>query len=126
MSDIQDYFEDINKKTGNLLIRIYLNKIENRITFITETGYYLEILKSEMTKLLGRTKHNITKDEYCENVLRLKTTEVVLVHCNIVNTDFLLKTFNLVLSCIEVWFTDQNFKPLDIEDKINITLVVKK
>ena len=72
VSDIQDYFEDINKKTGNLLIRIYLNKIENRITFITETGYYLEILKSEMTKLLGRTKHNITKDEYCENVLRLK------------------------------------------------------
>ena len=25
---------------------------------------------------------------------------------------------------IEVWFTDQNFKRLEIEDKINITLIV--
>ena len=33
-----------------------------------------------------------------------------------------LKTFNLVFSYIEVWFTDQNFIPL--EDKIDITLVI--
>ena len=36
-----------------------------------------------------------------------------------------LKTFGLEVSYIEVWFTDQNCKSLEIEDKINITLVVK-
>ena len=35
-----------------------------------------------------------------------------------------LKTFNSEISLFKVWFTDQNFKPLEIEDKINITLVI--
>ena len=35
-----------------------------------------------------------------------------------------LKTFDSEFSYIEVWFTDQNSKPLEIEDKINITLVI--
>ena len=35
-----------------------------------------------------------------------------------------LKTFNSEFSCIEVWFTDQNSNPLEIEDKINITLFI--
>ena len=35
-----------------------------------------------------------------------------------------LKMFNLEFSYIEGWFTDQNSKPLEIEDKINITLVI--
>ena len=34
--------------------------------------------------------------------------------------------FNLEFSCIEVWFTDQNSKPLEIEKKINITLVINQ
>ena len=38
----------------------------------------------------------------------------------------LLKIFNSEFSYIEVWFTDQKFKPLEIEDKINITLVIKQ
>ena len=78
----------------------------------------------------------------------LENTEVVLVHCNIVNNNcqqdskvlyifvpnklfvqlldiwpenfIFLKTFNLEYSYIETWFTDQNSKPLEIEDKINI------
>ena len=81
----------------------------------------------------------------------MKITEVVLVHCNIANNDYqqdsrvlytfvsnksfgqlldispkhfiLLKNFNLESSCIELWFTDQNSKPLDAEDRIDITLV---
>ena len=36
-------------------------------------------------KLLGNTKSNITKDKNGENVCHLEITEVVLVHCNIVN-----------------------------------------
>ena len=47
VSDIQDYFEYILKKNGENIddpsIRIYLNKIENRITFKIKTGYYLEL-----------------------------------------------------------------------------------
>ena len=44
---------------------------------------------------------------------------------DISSKDFIfLKTFSLDFSYIEVWFTDQNFKPLEIEDKINITLVI--
>ena len=39
-------------------------------------------------------------------------------------TFIFLKTFNSEFSYIEVWFTDQNSKPLEIEDKINITLVI--
>ena len=39
-------------------------------------------------KLLGSTKNKITKDENGENVPPLEITEVVLVHCNIVNNDY--------------------------------------
>ena len=47
---------------------IYVNKIENRITFKIETGYYLEPLTPETMKLLGSTKSKITKDKKGENV----------------------------------------------------------
>ena len=101
-------------------------------------------------KLLGSTKNKITKDGNGENIPHLQNTKVVLVHCNIVNTDYqqdsrvsytfvpnrsfgqlldilsknfiLLKTFDSRFSNIEVWFTDQNSKPLETKDKINITL----
>ena len=39
-------------------------------------------------KLLGSTKSNVNKDESDENVPHLKITEVVLIHCNIVNNDY--------------------------------------
>ena len=42
-----------------------------------------------MIKLLGSTKSKITKDENGENVPRLEITEVVLIHWNIVNNDYL-------------------------------------
>ena len=51
VSDIQDYFECIIKKleivAGNPAIKVYINKIENRITFEIETGYYLKLLMPE-------------------------------------------------------------------------------
>ena len=37
----------------------------------------------------------------------------------------LLKAFNSEFQKIEVWFTDQNSQPLEIEDKINLTLMIK-
>ena len=92
VSDIQDCFKYIFKKhekvTDNSPIGIYVNKIENRITFRTKRRYYLQILTPETIKLLGSTKSKITKDENGENVPRLEITEVVLVHCNIGNNDY--------------------------------------
>ena len=44
------------KLSGNPSIRIYVNKIENRITFKIERGYYLKFLTPETLKLLVSTK----------------------------------------------------------------------
>ena len=38
---------------------------------------------------------------------------------------FFLKTFNSEFEEIKVWFTDQNGKPLELEDRINLTLIIK-
>ena len=92
ISDIQDYFECILKKhsesVDNPSIRIYVNKIENRITFKIKNGYYLELLTPETMKLLGSTENKISKDKNGENVPRLEVVELVLVHCNLVNNDY--------------------------------------
>ena len=67
--------KSIEIKTVNPPIRIYViyvNEIENRITFKIKTGYYLELITPETMKLLGNTKRKITKDENCENGLILK------------------------------------------------------
>ena len=85
----QDYFKYIFNKhetvTDNPSVMIYVNKIENRITFIIKTAYYHELLTRETMKLLGSIKGKITQDENGENGPHLEITEVVLVHCNIVN-----------------------------------------
>ena len=103
-------------------------------------------------KLLRSTKSKIDKDANGRNVSHLEITEVVLVYCNIVNNSYqqdprvlyiffpnksfsqlldtspkkfiFLKSFDSEFSYIEVWLTDQNSKPLEIEDKLNITLVI--
>ena len=74
-----------NEIVDNPSIRIYVNKIENRITFKIKNGYYLELLTPETMKLLESTESKITKDKNGENVLHLEITELVLVHCNLVN-----------------------------------------
>ena len=74
--------------TDNPPIRIYVNKVENKITFKIKTGYYLQLLTPETMKLLGSTKSKIIKQEIGENVPHLEITEVVLVHCNFVKNDY--------------------------------------
>ena len=104
-------------------------------------------------KLLGSTENKIIRDKNNENVPHLEITEAVLVHCDIVNNDYqqnsrvlytfvpnkpfgslleisptndiFLKTFNSEYDEIKVWFTNQNSKPLEIEDRINLTMVIK-
>ena len=62
--------------------------MENRITFKVKAGYYIELLMSPTMKFLGSTKSKINKDKNGENVPHLEITEVVLVHCNIVNNGY--------------------------------------
>ena len=138
ISDIQDYFEYILKKRGesvnNPSIEIYVNKIENRITFKIKNGYYLELLTPETMKLLGSIESKITKDKNGKNVPHLEIVELVLGHCNLVNNDYqqdsrilhtfvrnktfgslleisptnhvFLRTFNSEFQEINIWFTD--------------------
>ena len=92
IADIQDYFEFIIKKhetlTENLPVQIYPNKIKNRIVFKIKTGYKLELLTPETMKLLGSTKKDVDSDKNSENVPKLESVEVVLVHCNLVKNDY--------------------------------------
>ena len=104
--------------------------------------------------MLGSTENKIAKDKNGENVPHLEITEVVLVHCNIINNDcqqdsrvlyafvpnkpfgslleispknrIFLKAFNWEFQDVKVWFTDQNGQPLEIKDRINLTLVIKQ
>ena len=67
---------------------MYVNKIENRITFEIKNGYYLELLTPETMKLLGGTETKISNDKNGENVAHLEIVELVLVYCNLVNNDY--------------------------------------
>ena len=104
-------------------------------------------------QLLGSTENKKTNDKNSENEPHVEIREVVLVHCNIVNNNYqqdsrvlytfipnkpfgslfeisptnhiFLKTLNSEFQTIKVWFTDQNSHPLETEDRINLTLVIK-
>ena len=154
--DIQDYFEFIIKKhetlTENPPVEIYPNKNKNRIVFKIETGYKLELLSSETMKLLESTKKDVDQDKDEEDVPKLESVEVVLVHRNLVNNNYQqtskvlftfapnkqfgqliniathsltkLGTTNTEFSFIEARFTDQSNEPLEIEDNVNLTLII--
>ena len=81
ISEIQPYVEYILKKHGKNIdspsLRMYVNKIEIRITFKTKIGYYLELLTPETMKLLGSPENEITKDKNDENVPHSEITEVI-------------------------------------------------
>ena len=129
-----------------------MNKIKNRIVFRIKAGYKLELLTKETIQFLGSSKKDIDQNKNGEFVPRLETVEVVLVHCNLVNDSYqqaskvlitfvpnkqfgqlititphsptMLKAVNAEFSFIEIWFTDPNNRPLEIEDKVNITLII--
>ena len=103
-------------------------------------------------KLFGSTKRAVDKYKDGENVPKLESVEVVLVHCNLVKNNYqhtskVLYTFvpnkefgllinissysltmmnsaNTEFSFVEVWFTDQVSKALEIEDNVNLTLII--
>ena len=103
-------------------------------------------------RLLGSTKKGVDKDNDSEKVPKLESVEVVLVHCNLVKNDYqhiskvlftfvpnkpfgqliyisphsltMMNTINTEFSFVEVWFTDQASKALEIEDNVNLTLII--
>ena len=121
-------------------VQIYVNKIKSRTVFKIKTGYKLELLTKETIQLLESEKKDVDKSKNGELVPRLETVEVVLVHCNLVNNSYqqaskvlfsfvhnkqfgqfititphsptMFKTTNAEFSFIEIWFTDQNNRPL--------------
>ena len=133
-------------------IKIYSNKIKNRLVFKIKNGYKLELLTPETMKLLGSTKNIVDKDKNSENVPKLESVEVVLVHCNLVKNDYqhaskvlftfvpnkkfgqllnisphvftMMNTINTEFSSVEVRFTDQSSKALEIEDNVSLTLII--
>ena len=92
IEDIQGYFEFIIKKpetlTENPPVQIYLNKIKNRFVFKIKTGHKLESLSLEKMKLLGSTKKDVDQDTDGEDVPKLESVELVLVHFNLVNNNY--------------------------------------
>ena len=110
------------------------------------------MLSLETMGLLGSAKNYVDKDKDGEDVSTLESVEVALVHCNLVNNSYqqasevmltfvpheqfgqlitfshhslmMLKTTNAEFHFVEVWFTDQSNRPLEIEDSVNITLII--
>ena len=74
--------------SDNPPIRIYVNEIENRIIVKVKTDYYLELITTEIIKLLGSTKSRMTKNKNGKNVTHLEIAEGVLDYCNVINNDY--------------------------------------
>ena len=139
--------------TEDLTIEIYPNKIKNRIDFKIKTGYKLELLTLETMRLLDSTKKVVDKDKNGEIVPKLESAEVVLVQCNLVKNDYqhsskvlfsfvpnkqfgqiinisppslkMMNTVNTEFSYVEVWFTVESSKALEIEDSVNLILIIR-
>ena len=103
-------------------------------------------------KLLGSTKKDVDKDKHGENVSKLESVVVVLVRCNLVKNDYqhtskvlfafvpnkqfwqlinisphsltMMNAVNAEFSSVEIWFTDQASKALEIEDDVNLTIII--
>ena len=140
------------KLTKNPPIHVHINRINNRLVFKIKDGYKLELQTPETMKLFGSTKKLIDKAKTGEKVSSLEVVEVVFLQCNLVDNQYqqksevlrtftpkksnayllnvepsnlvLLKTYNTGFDEIIITFTDQKDRPLEIEDKIDLTLLI--
>ena len=156
VSDIQDYIEFIIKKHETLTtippIHVYINRINNRLVFKIKDGYKLELQTPETIKLFGSTQKLIGKTKNEQKVPSLEVVEVVLVQCNLLDKQYqqkslytftpnksyayllnvepsnsvFLKTYNTEFDGIIIKLTDQNSRLLEVEDKVNLTLLINK
>ena len=157
VSDIQDYIDYMIKKHETLTTisptHVYINRIHNRLVIKIKDGYKLELQTPETMKLFGSTKELIGKTKNGENVPSHEVVEAVLVECNLVDNQSLLKpvalytftpnksyayllkvepsnlvflkTYNTEFDKIII-FTDQNGRRLDMKDKVNLTMLINK
>ena len=65
-----------------------MNRIKNKIVHKIKKGYTLELSSPETMKLLGSAKKDADHDKDGENVPKLESFEVVLVHCNLVYNSY--------------------------------------
>ena len=107
ISDIQDYFlkmiqkhESTIKNNEESPILIYPNEVKNRIIFKIKTRYKLELLTKETQKLLG-DEHVIDKNKDSQNVPQLDLVEYVLLHCNLVQNDY-LQNLNFYMNLFQI------------------------
>ena len=149
IEQIPDYFKYIIEKYETIADNPQIILIKNRIVFKTKTGYKLELSTEETMQLLGSSRKVIDKNKNREIGPRLEAAEVILVHCSLVNNNYqqvskvlfafvptkqfgqlititphpltMLKTTNAGFSFIEIWFTGQNNRQLEIEDNVDIT-----
>ena len=133
-------------------ILIYANRILNRVSFRIKTGYKLELLTNETVILLGDGPIIDTRKND-ENVSKLEIVRNVLVFCNLVQSVYLqdskllfsfvpnsrfgsllsitpqvLKycdTVDSIFDYIEILFTVQNGRPLQIDDDITVSIIIK-
>ena len=133
-------------------MQIYANKIKNKTVFEIKRSYKLELSIPKTMRLIGSAKKDKDQDKDEEDVPRLESAEVVLVHYNLVNNNYqqaskviftfvpnkqfgqlitngphsliVLNATNIEFSSIEVWFTEQKSKQLEIEDNVNRPLIL--
>ena len=74
--------------TENNPEQIYSNKIKNRVVFKVKTRYKLELLSPEKIKLLWSTKKDVHQDKYGEDVAKLESVKIVLMHYNLLNNNY--------------------------------------
>ena len=133
-------------------ILIYAKRILNRVSFRINTGYKLELLTNETMRLSGDVSI-IDTAKNGENVPKPETVRNVLVFCNLVENFYLQDSkllFSVVLNSrfgsllsitpqvlkycdtvdsifdyIEISFADQNGRPLEIDNDITVTIIIK-
>ena len=135
-------------------IHVYINRINNRLLFKIKHGYKLELQMPETMNSFGSTKKLIDTTKNGENVPSLEVVEIVLVQCNLIDNQYqqksevlytfasnksyayllnvepsnlvFLKTDNTEFDEIGITFRYQNRRPLEIEDKVDLTLLINK
>ena len=129
-------------------IHVYINRINNILVYKVKCGYKLELQTPEKSNFFGSTKL-LEKTKNGEKVPYLEVVEVVLVQCNLVDNQYqqkfdvsciftpnksyvyllniepsylmYLKIYDTKFHEIIITFTDQNGRPLEIEDKVYLT-----
>ena len=135
-------------------IHIYITRSNNRLLFKIKDGHKLGLQTPDTIKLFGSAKKLIEKTKNGESVSSLEVVEIVLVQCSLVDNQYqqksevlytfiaskfyayllnvessnlvFLRTYNTKFDEIIITFMDQNGRSIEIEDKVNLTMLINK